>query len=325
MICGNDLPVRIVKLISPRNSVKSLESLKLMATDYLTGTATISDHDLTIAIPGDVETVRRRIVEAVQQLDYKILSEQPINAKRSGQGSARWDCSLNVLDYPTSLMISLKQMNEVAVIATFNYEVKSYMSMTKGDRQTLAREAQAIAALATERMEISACPECGVQITDDSHFCRRCGAPLVLELAELEVLRLTKGSRASYHNIFLGVAMLLLALVAILPVFLFDNPKLFKALLVISLSFAGFGLFALLQGVWQLHYTLNPKSSKKAGSRPRPAFAAQPTTALPPRPARDSITEGTTELLFDGGDRHVAEPIRRKAADTSDIDEERLM
>ena len=107
-----------------------------MATDYLTGSAAISDHDLTIAIPGDVETVRRRIVEAIQQLGYKILSEQPINAKRSAQGSARWDCSLNVLDYPTSLMISLKQMNNVAVVATFNYEVKSYMCMTKGDRQT---------------------------------------------------------------------------------------------------------------------------------------------------------------------------------------------
>lgn len=296
-----------------------------MATDYLTGSAAISDHDLTIAIPGDVETVRRRIVQAIQQLGYKILSEQPINAKRSGQGSARWDCSLNVLDYPTSLMISLKQMNDVAVIATFNYEVKSYMCMTKGDRQTLAREAQAITALATERMAISACPECGVQITDDSHFCRRCGAPLVLELAELEVLRLTKGSRASYHNIFFGISMLLFALLTILPVFLFDSSKLYKALLVVSLSFAGFGLLVLLQGVWQLHYTLNPTSSKKVSGRSRPALAAQPTAALPPRPAQDSITEGTTELLFPRDAGRVPEPVPRKTADTSDIDEERLM
>lgn len=296
-----------------------------MATEYLTGSTAISDHDLTIAIPGDVETVRRRIVDAVQHLGYKILSEQPINAKRSGEGSARWDCSLNVLDYPTSLIVSLKQMNDVAVVATFNYEVKSYMCMTKGDRQTLGREAQAIAALATERMAISACPACGVQITDDSHFCRRCGAPLVLELAELEVLRLTKGSRASYHNIFFGVAMLLLAVLTILPVFFFASPKLFKALSLVSLSFAGFGVFVLLQGLWQLHYTLNPKSSKKAGSRSRPAFAAQPTAALPPRPAQDSITEGTTELLFPRDVGRVAEPVPRKRADTADMDDERLM
>ncbi|HET6890704.1 MAG TPA: zinc ribbon domain-containing protein [Pyrinomonadaceae bacterium] len=296
-----------------------------MATDYLTGSAAISDHDLTIAIPGDVETVRRRIVNAVQHLGYKILSEQPINAKRSGEGSARWDCSLNVLDYPTTLLLSLKQMNDVAVIATFNYEVKSYMCMTKGDRQTLAREAEAIVALATERMAISACPACGVQITDDSHFCRKCGAPLVLEVAELEVLRLTKGARSSYHNIFVGMLALLCALLPLLPVFLVDSPKLYKAMLFISLSFAGLAFLALLQGVWQLHFTLNPKSTKKVVSKPRPTFAAPHTAALPPRSAQQSVTEGTTELLFDGSDRRVPEPIPRKTADTSDIDEERLM
>ena len=296
-----------------------------MASEYLTGTMAVSDHDLTIAIPGDVETVRRRMMEAIQHLGYKVLSEQPINAKRSAKGSARWDCSMNVLDYPTTLMVSLKQMNNVAVVATFNFEVKSYMCMTKGDRQTLAREAEAIAALAAERMTISACPACGVQITDDSHFCRRCGAPLVMELAELEVLRLTKETRASYHNIFIGVIGLLCALLVLLPAFLVDAPKLFKALGFISLFFGGFGILGLLQGVWQLHYALNPKTSKKAGTRPRSAFAAQPTSALPPRHVQGSITEGTTELLFTGSDRRTPEPIPRKPADTSDIDEEHLM
>lgn len=295
-----------------------------MATDYLTGTMAISDHDLTIAIPGDVETVRRRITDAIQQLGYKVLSEQPINAKRAAKGSARWDCSMNVLDYPTTLLVSLKQMNNVAVVATFNYEVKSYMCMTKGDRQTLAREAEAIAALATERMAISACPSCGVQITDDSHFCRRCGAPLVRELAELEVLRLTRESRGSYHNIFVGVLSLLFALLVILPVFFFDSPKLYKTLFLVSLSFAAFAVVALMKGVWQLHFAINPKSSKKPVSKPRPAFAAPHTAALPPHPAQSSVTEGTTELLFTG-DRRVAEPIPSKTADTSDIDEERLM
>ena len=297
-----------------------------MASEYLTGSMAVSDHDLTIAIPGDVETVRRRMIEAIQHLGYKVLSEQPINAKRSAKGSARWDCSLNVLDYPTTLMVSLKQMNNVAVVATFNFEVKSYMCMTKGDRQTLAREAEAIAALAAERTAISACPACGVQITDDSHFCRRCGAPLILELAELEVLRLTKETRASYHNIIIGVLGLLGALLVLLPLLFVagPTPKLFKALGFISLFFGGFGILGLLQGVWQLHYALNPKTSKKAGKRSRPAFAAQPTAALPPRPVQGSITEGTTELLF-AGDRRAAEPIPRKPADTSDIDEEHLM
>ena len=58
------------------------------------------------------------------------------------------------------------------MVATFNYEVKSYMRMTNGDRQTLLREAEAITALASERFSISACPSCATPVTDDSHFCR---------------------------------------------------------------------------------------------------------------------------------------------------------
>ena len=38
-----------------------------MSTDYMSGT-TVKDHDLTIAIPGDVATVRMRLLEAIQQL-----------------------------------------------------------------------------------------------------------------------------------------------------------------------------------------------------------------------------------------------------------------
>ena len=53
-----------------------------MSTDYMSGT-TVSDHDLTLAIPGDVATVRARLVEAIQQLGYKVMGEQPIYAKRS--------------------------------------------------------------------------------------------------------------------------------------------------------------------------------------------------------------------------------------------------
>ena len=91
-----------------------------MSTDYMSGT-TVSDHDLTLAIPGDVSTVRARLIEAIQQVGYKVLGEQPIYAKRAAQACARFDCSLNVLDYPTVLNISLKQANDVSVLATFNF------------------------------------------------------------------------------------------------------------------------------------------------------------------------------------------------------------
>jgi zinc-ribbon domain len=295
-----------------------------MSTDYSSGT-TVSDHDLTLAIPGDVASVKPRLIEAIQQLGYKVLGEQPIHAKRSAQCAGRWDCSLNVLDYPTLLTISLKQANDLSVLATFNYEVKSFMRMTKGDRQTLAREAEAVAALATERLAISACRACGTQIVDESHFCRRCGTPLVLDVPELEVLRLTRKARSSYHNIFFGMFMLLAAILGVwLALFLSGLNR--SPLLWTALGFGAYAIFLLIQGIWQLHYTLNPKASTKSAiTTAQPAFRSSITTALPPAPARTSVTEGTTELLTQTNDRREKVAIPRKDHDTSELDTDQLM
>ena len=127
----------------------SHRTLPIMSADY---TSTTSDHDLTLAIPGDIWQRAGAPPSSLpfRRLATKSSSDQPLYAKRGSQCAAKWDCSLTVLDYPTTLTISLKQTND-AVLATFNYEVKSYMRMTKGDRQTLAREGEAIAALAMER------------------------------------------------------------------------------------------------------------------------------------------------------------------------------
>jgi ribosomal protein L40E len=287
-----------------------------MSTDYMSS-MTVSDHDLTLAIPGDVASVRLRLIEAIQQVGYKVLGEQPIYARRSARSAARWDCSLNVLDYPTTLNISLKQTNDVSVVATFNYEVKSCMHMTKGDRQTLGREAEAIAALATERHAISACRSCGTQITDESHFCRRCGAPLVLDVPELEILRLTSGSRGSYHNIFVGLVAMFLGVIALIIQFAFLGIRI-SPVFWVGVGIGTYGLLTLVQGSWQLHYALNPKTNSKtitAGTQP--AFKSSVTTALPPAPVRTSVTEGTTELLF--------ETRERREKDTAEIDTDQLM
>ena len=283
----------------------------------MSASTTVSDHDLTLAIPGDVASVRARLIEAIQQVGYKVLGEQPIYAKRSARSTARWDCSLNVLDYPTTLNISLKQMNDVSVVAMFNYEVKSCIHMTKGDRQTLAREAEAIAALATERHAISACRACGTQSTDESHFCRRCGAPLVLDVPELEVLRLTSGARGSYHNIVVGFFALLLGLAGIMLMFIFAGLRITPVFWV-GFGIAVYGLVALFQGTWQLHFALNPRTpAKNVMATAQPAFRSSVTTALPPAPARVSVTEGTTELL-------IPTPTRREK-DTAEIDTDQLM
>jgi len=218
-------------------------------------------------------------------------------------------------------------VNAIAVVATFNYEVKSYMRMTKGDRQTLLREAEAMVALASGRSSVSACPSCATPVTDDSHFCRRCGAPLVIDVSELEVLRLTRKSRTAYHNLVMGVVILFVTSLLLLPLFRVD-PKAFKVLVLFVSAFGAFGLFALLQGIWQLHFVLNPGIAKQGVVPGAPALNAPVTQALPTPVARASITEGTTELLVSNivSDEHRRpEPIPRRVQDTGEVDEDRLM
>jgi hypothetical protein len=288
-----------------------------MSTDY--SYDTISDHDLILAIPGDVGSVRARLVNAIQTLGYKVLSDQPLHAKRGKQCAAKWDCSLNVLDYTTTLTINLKQTNDAAVLATFNYEVKSYMRMTKGDRQTLAREAEAIAALAMERAAASACRTCGTQVMDESNFCRRCGAPLVLDVPELEVLRLTRNARASYQRIVVGTIALLLAMLIVLPWYIVIGGRIVTPMLLVGIPLASYGLFLLLNGARQLHNTLNPATTKTIATAAHPAFKSSvTTTALPPAPV-NSVTEVTTNLLS------TKEPAPRKNRNTSGLDSDQLM
>ena len=287
---------------------------------------TVSDHDLTLAIPGEVGSVRMRLIEAIQKLGYRVMGEHPLYAKRNAKGCAGWDCSLNVLDYSTTLTISLKQTNNVSVLATFSYEIKSYMRMTNGDRQTLAREAEAMAALATERLAISACRACGTQITDESHFCRRCGAPLVLDLPELEVLRLTKGTRGSYHHIAGGLIAMFLAILAVSIVVLVTGVRLTGVLLWIGIPLLTYAVFLLTQGVWQLHRSLNPKpTTKSVTTSAQPAFRSSVTTALPPAPVNASVTEATTGLLTSNREHREKEPLPRKDHDTAEIDTDHLM
>ena len=289
-----------------------------MSTDYSYDT-TISDHDLTLAIPGDVGSVRARLINAIQTLGYKVLGDQPLYARRGSQCSAKWDCSLNVLDYPTTVTISLKQTNDAAVLATFNYEVKSYMRMTKGDRQTLAREAEAIAALAMERAAASACRTCGTQVTDESNFCRRCGAPLTLDVPELEILRLTRNARSSYHNIFVGLIVFMLALLTVVPWFFMIGGRIVTPMLWVGIPLATYGLFLLFNGARQLHKTLNPATTKTIATAAHPAFKSSvTTTALPPAPV-SSVTEVTTNLLS------PKEPVARKNRNTSGLDSDQLM
>lgn len=291
-----------------------------MNTEYLN--TTISDHDVTLAIPGDLVKLRQRLVEALKQVGYLVLEEQPLKAKRIRKGVT---CGFNVANYPTTLTVSLKQTNDVAVMATFSFEIKSYTRMTRGDRQTLLREAEAIAALASERLAITACRSCGTPSDDESHFCRRCGAPLVVDVPELEVFRLTKGTRNGYQHLTIGLLTIIFTTVIAFLIFMIKGGQKPWAP-VVFIPFAVYGLFLVLQGLFQLQRTLNPKSQPNAMRGVVRVTATVDTTALDPaRTPVASITEGTTELLIPANKPRVAEPVRRKAADTDEIEADGLM
>jgi hypothetical protein len=194
--------------------------------------------------------------------------------------------------------------------------------MTKGDRQTLAREAEAIAALTMERSALSACRTCGTQVMDESNFCRRCGAPLALDVPELEVLRLTRNARGSYHRMFVGIISLLLAMLTVLPWFIVNGARIVAPMLWVGIPLASYGLFLLLNGAWQLHRTLNPNTTKSLIGTAQPeSMPSVTTTALPPAPA--SVTEVTTNLLT--RDARQKEPVPRKDRNTSGLDSDQLM
>jgi len=126
-------------------------------------------------------------------------------------------------------------------------------------------------------------------------------------------------------SIFVGMVALVLAALTILPVFVVSGIRIYGPLMWVGIPLASYALFALLQGIWQLHRTLNPKMLKSMNAGPEPTFAASVTAALPPAMVNAYVTEGTTELLIPSGDHRVSEPIRRKEADTAEIDTDRLM
>jgi hypothetical protein len=142
--------------------------------------------------------------------------------------------------------------------------------------------------------------------------------------SELEVLRLTAGSRASLQEITIGLLIALVTLALTLPMILFSiKPKVVNTGWIILLIGEALGWWMALYGMLRLHLTLN---SRKRSARLAAAGQAQTisqaqslpraeTTALPPA----SVTEGTTELL--GANAYTREkvPVARERGDTSPI------
>lgn len=286
--------------------------------DFLTdGSYTqTTEHDYRRVIAGDIVSVRERLVYALEKLGYRVISEQPLVAKRArGQASS---CSFDVLKCVKSLTVGLKALNPTSTLITFDYEILNSF-VTKGDRQTVEREAEAIAALAASRPVSGSCHSCGTVYASDSRFCRACGAPNVGgEPPEVEILRLTAGARVGHQSITGGIIAALVVLAIALPLIFLSSkgPRGGTILLIVGEALA---LLWLFYGMSHLHRTLNPKRETKqlspAAGLPRSLPAAQ-TAALPPYA---SVTEGTTELLTTPERERVAVPIKPHKTDTAEM------
>ena len=259
---------------------------------------TVAEHLTRRVLAGDIEDVRARLVFALERLDYQVASEAPLQARRPARkGLVRAD----FLDHARRLQIGLRPSSNAA--------------------------ADAIVALAAAPPAASVCGQCGTENPGDARFCRLCGAPGAgSEPAELEVMRLTAGSRAALQEIAVGLAIALGILALTLPMILLaTKPKVVNVGWAFLLIGELFGWWMTLSGVLRLHRTLNrkgpdaPARTLDSAAVSAPTLHAEQAAQLPPARARVSVTEGTTELLAPAPAR---EPVAaRRRPDTNPFGE----
>jgi hypothetical protein len=258
------------------------------------GLGTYAEHHFRKVIPGNIEAVRRRLCDTLEDFNYIVLNENPIQAKRSPQKNI---LTANVLEYDTRLTVALKQISAVSTLATFDYAVPYIFS--NGDKVALERESDAIIALATAPLKRSICPACETENAGAVRFCRVCGTPIARGNlpAELEVMRLTADASAAYIETSCGLIASLLTVLITVPMILFGNPKAVTAGWIIFALGHLVTIFFLAFGVWRLRRAAGTnQSAQREGQLEMPReVPTDARSALPPRPA--SVTEGTTELM----------------------------
>lgn len=266
-------------------------------------------------LAGDPEGVRARLIDALEAMSYRVLSEQPLRAKRSARALGAYYVSADVLDYPTILTVALKPVSAGAVLVTFDYEVTHTGAIsTRGDRQTLRREAEAILALAADRVGPTSCRRCGAYNTGDSRYCRLCGAHCAAsEPAELEVLRLTAGARAGHQLNVLGICVGLLVLLLGLALAAKGKESATKLAVTVLMLGEAIVLVVMTFGASYLHRALNwRKRGEQAPASVQRSFPTMGYESLPPPPPRASVTEGTTDLLEAQLEQRAQPELRRE-------------
>lgn len=262
-----------------------------------------TEHYLRRVLTGNLDSVRLRLIGALERLGYDILDEEQsvIRGRRSARGWGVSYSSADVLDYPMTLIVKLKQQGEHATRATFDYVVK-HPSLSKGEKEILTREAEAISALATVRAVERICPACGTESTDDSRFCRRCGARMNIETKELELLKMSAEIRAGQASVVgafvaavAGTGLTAAAVVAIL-VSGIVLTKGISAILYIGVILSFLSVVSISFAWNRVRRSLQrpPETANPVFDHPK-AQSNQPEMLAPVSPG--SVTERTTNLL----------------------------
>ena len=257
-------------------------------------------------LAGSVEAVRPQIVAVIESLGYDIIEDEPhIVARRGARGWANWYGSADVLDYAMTLTVRLKAVGAHSTRATFDYLIKHPMLNT-GEKNILVKEAKTIAALSKIQTIEKICSVCETESTDDSKFCRKCGAPLTSEQAEIEVLRMMAEVRAGKTSVVAAAISTIVSLILFVAAFVMNNldlanPKIYRFPLLLGLASILFAIMSSLFGWNRLKRALEKPVEQPARNLQR-HFPASVATGefyeeLPPHKAPASITEGTTNLL----------------------------
>ena len=277
--------------------------------------SSVGEHLLSRILLGDVESARSRLAGALERLDYYVLKEEPLLARRAARGWASWFGSNNVLNYSVALTVAVKSLNAGVARITFCYKLKHPL-LTNSGRQTLTREAEAIIAFAAMGSASAACVACGATAAAGSRFCRHCGTPAVSpEPAEIEVLKVTAGLCAGYTRTVFGAIILALTFIALLLGLITAVPNL-SVIFGVSLLLGAFGWVLLLTGLRRLHYTLNPKDKTVV----MPPVGNQQTGRLSDDGAPHSIrmpTEKTTALLSGAQENQLPRAPKRNSDNTA--------
>jgi hypothetical protein len=271
-----------------------------------------SEHVVELVIPGTGSQILSKLSSALEKLGYTVLGGEPLKARRKGRklGIA----STNLLNYPMELEVGLKEYGDNSSRLTFYYRWNHTWGAI-GDKVTLKREAEAIAALASLHARLTACANCGTEGLADYRFCRQCGSVLTAaEPAELEVLRLTAAANSAVKSNSFGMILGSMAVLSLVLMFIFPGSAM--AFLASSAFIGIFVWIASLFAATRLAQTLDLKIEKTdelLAQREEKAFepAVEKFRELNQAPA--SVVENSTELLFPGKRRETAKiPVERK-------------